>query len=120
MPAPAKFLQHRQSTNANTSRLTESLASLIRTLMMQFDPYRPELYYMRGPGPKSHAKNDPAAAVLDNIRGSRTRMNLAGWLGSRLHYLEETLADLALFPGLDQPRRKSNHQFAEAKLRDWR
>ena len=23
-----------------------------------FDPYRPELHYMRGPGPKWHAKHD--------------------------------------------------------------
>ena len=29
--------------------------SLARSL---FDPYRPELYYMRGPGPKWHAKHD--------------------------------------------------------------
>jgi hypothetical protein len=120
MPAPDKFLQYRQSTNANTSRLTERFTGLIRTLMMQFDPYRPELYYMRGPGPKWHAKNDPAAAALDNIRGSRTRMNVAGWLESCLRYPEETLAILALFTSFDQPRRKSYHQFAEAKLRNWR
>jgi len=25
-----------------------------------FDPYRPELHYMRGPGPKWHAKHDHA------------------------------------------------------------
>jgi hypothetical protein len=25
------------------------------------DPYRPELHYMRGPGPKWHAKHDHAA-----------------------------------------------------------
>lgn len=25
-----------------------------------FDPYRPERYYMRGPGPKWHAKHDCA------------------------------------------------------------
>jgi hypothetical protein len=24
-----------------------------------FDPYRPELHYMRGPGPKSRAKHRP-------------------------------------------------------------
>lgn len=24
-----------------------------------FDPYRPELHYMRGPGPKWHAKHGP-------------------------------------------------------------
>jgi hypothetical protein len=27
-----------------------------------FDPYRPELHYMRGPGPKWHAKHDPRRA----------------------------------------------------------
>jgi hypothetical protein len=27
-----------------------------------FDPYRPELHYMRGPGPKWRAKHAPAAA----------------------------------------------------------
>lgn len=27
-----------------------------------FDPYRPELYYMRGPGPKWRAKNNGAIA----------------------------------------------------------
>jgi hypothetical protein len=35
--------------------LAEFTHSLARSL---FDPYRPELYYMRGPGPKWHAKHD--------------------------------------------------------------
>jgi hypothetical protein len=35
--------------------LAEFAHSLARSL---FDPYRPELYYMRGPGPKWHAKHD--------------------------------------------------------------
>lgn len=30
--------------------------SLLRSL---FDPYRPERHYMRGPGPKWHAKHPP-------------------------------------------------------------
>jgi hypothetical protein len=40
----------------------EPLHSLARAL---FDPYRPELHYMRGPGPKWHAKYDrePVAVV---------------------------------------------------------
>jgi hypothetical protein len=38
--------------------LAEFVQSLARTL---FDPYRPELYYMRGPGPKWHAKHDRTA-----------------------------------------------------------
>ena len=28
-----------------------------RLIMIAFDPYRPELHYMRGPGPKWHAKH---------------------------------------------------------------
>jgi hypothetical protein len=35
------------------------LHGLLRDL---FDPYRPELHYMRGPGPKWHAKHDSIAA----------------------------------------------------------
>jgi hypothetical protein len=35
------------------------IADLLRTLAKAlFDPYRPELHYMRGPGPKWHAKHD--------------------------------------------------------------
>ena len=36
--------------------LAEALAELWRTLGHAFDSYRPELYYMRGPGPKWRAK----------------------------------------------------------------
>jgi len=37
------------------------IALALRSL---FDPYRPERHYMRGPGPKWHAKHDrPAASV---------------------------------------------------------
>ena len=38
-------------------RSARSLKDLARSL---FDPYRPELHYMRGPVPKWHAKHDPA------------------------------------------------------------
>jgi hypothetical protein len=38
------------------------LADLVRTLKAMLDPYRPELHYMRGPGPAWHAKHDPAPA----------------------------------------------------------
>jgi hypothetical protein len=37
------------------------LADLVRILKALLDPYRPELHYMRGPGPKWHAKHDPAS-----------------------------------------------------------
>ena len=48
---------------------TKDLADAIRTLM-QFDSYRPELHYMRGPGPKWHAKHDHVFGSLDRGIGS--------------------------------------------------
>jgi len=41
--------------------LAAELADILRQFKSLFDPYRPELYYMRGPGPKWHAKHRPAA-----------------------------------------------------------
>ena len=47
------------------------MTDAIRTLM-QFNSYRPELHYMRGPGPKWHARHDVALASFDGaIDGSR-------------------------------------------------
>ena len=41
--------------------LFDNLRSLWRALAEQpFDTYRPELHYMRGPGPKWRAKHMPA------------------------------------------------------------
>jgi len=40
--------------------LGNALAELRNIFKGLFDPYRPELYYMRGPGPKWHAKHDGA------------------------------------------------------------
>jgi hypothetical protein len=37
-------------------RLTALVEVWQRLLRMVSDPYRPELYYMRGPGPKWHAR----------------------------------------------------------------
>jgi hypothetical protein len=45
--------------------LLSNFAHPIRTLQILFDPYRPELHYMRGPGPKWHAKHDPAPAFAE-------------------------------------------------------
>jgi hypothetical protein len=39
-------------TKGHVSDLLHNLAKSL------FDPYRPELHYMRGPGPKWHAKHD--------------------------------------------------------------
>jgi hypothetical protein len=43
----------------NAPGLAADIAELCQTLAKAlFDPYRPELHYMRGPGPKWHAKHD--------------------------------------------------------------
>ena len=43
--------------------LAADIADLFHTLVKAvLDPYRPELHYMRGPGPKWHAKHRPALA----------------------------------------------------------
>ncbi len=48
--------------------LAADVVDLIRTLRSLLDPYRPELHYMRGPGPKWHAKHDPAPAAVEELR----------------------------------------------------
>ena len=35
----------------------DAISELWRTIGRAFDGYRPETYYMRGPGPKWHAKH---------------------------------------------------------------
>jgi hypothetical protein len=35
-----------------------------------FDPYRPELHYMRGPGPKWREKHQSATSAIDSEWGS--------------------------------------------------
>jgi hypothetical protein len=45
---------------------TDLLPGLLRNLV---DPYRPELHYMRGPGPKWHAKHDRPAADFGAMAG---------------------------------------------------
>jgi hypothetical protein len=46
--------------------LLADLGTLGRDLIKGvLDPYRPERHYMRGPGPKWHAKHSPAAAEHD-------------------------------------------------------
>ena len=42
------------------SGFTGNFAELMRSLRTLVDPYRPEQHYMRGPGPKWHAKHEPA------------------------------------------------------------
>ena len=38
-----------------------------------FDPYRPELHYMRGPGPKWHEKHDRMEVCEDPLPQSELR-----------------------------------------------
>ncbi len=59
------------SKNTNRSRLGKALAALWASLVSDlFNAYRPERHYMRGPGPKWHAKHarplaeEPAADWL--------------------------------------------------------
>jgi hypothetical protein len=44
-----------------TPRLARDFAELFGALRSLIDPYRPELHYMRGPGPKWRAKHAPVA-----------------------------------------------------------
>jgi hypothetical protein len=46
-----------QSSSATPARVSAAWQALTRAL---FDDYRPELHYMRGPGPKWHKKHDRA------------------------------------------------------------
>jgi hypothetical protein len=39
--------------------LRRVVAEFMRTMTGMFDSYRPELYYMRGPGPKWREKHPP-------------------------------------------------------------
>jgi len=49
-------------TGKQGPRFAAALAVLWRTFCRDaFDDYRPELHYMRGPGPKWHAKHGVAA-----------------------------------------------------------
>ena len=56
--------------------LTDSIRELAQTFARAFDPYRPELHYMRGPGPKWHAKwadhttQGPSPVDLHNMTGA--------------------------------------------------
>ena len=46
------------------SGLSADLAEFVQNLARSlFDPYRPEQHYMRGPGPKWHAKHDRAPGL---------------------------------------------------------
>jgi hypothetical protein len=47
---------------------TTAVRELQRTFSHAFNPYRPELYYMRGPGPACRAKAGPKASSGNTAR----------------------------------------------------
>ena len=47
---------------------TTAVRELQRTFSDAFNPYRPELYYMRGPGPACLAKAAPKASSTGSMR----------------------------------------------------
>ena len=66
------------ASHGKEPRILADIAEFVQNLARSlFDPYRPELYYMRGPGPKWHAKHDRASApyqpvpVLVRVRAKR-------------------------------------------------
>ena len=56
--------QPQTRSNDKAASLAAELAALGAALRSLFDPYRPERHYMRGPGPKWHARHDPAPALV--------------------------------------------------------
>jgi hypothetical protein len=64
--------RRRASGQPIKAHLSDLVHNLARSL---FDPYRPEQHYMRGPGPKWHAKHEghdlDGAAVLARVRVKR-------------------------------------------------
>jgi hypothetical protein len=47
-----------------TTEMTSDIAGVVRNLILDVrDCYRPELHYMRGPGPKWRAKHQPRLTV---------------------------------------------------------
>jgi hypothetical protein len=44
-------------TQVSTAKRHSGLTEFVRLFRSMIDPYRPELHYMRGPGPKWHAKH---------------------------------------------------------------
>ena len=58
--AASMFTARRQGQGL-LAEIADLLQNLAKAL---YDPYRPELHYMRGPGPKWHAKHDRVTSDL--------------------------------------------------------
>jgi hypothetical protein len=58
--------------------VTDSVRELMRTFAQPFDSYRPELHYMRGPGPKWRANRAVAAeSTASTARTAITALAIA-------------------------------------------
>ncbi len=60
----------RAGTTAETvTNVLADFGNLVHDLVRTwFDPYRPELHYMRGRGPKWHAKHDAFRPMAELVR----------------------------------------------------
>jgi hypothetical protein len=76
MAATTNINQRLERSSAIASRLIQNFADLM--LIMLFTSYRPELHYVRGPGPRWHAKNDQRGASLDGVLGDVKDENYIG------------------------------------------
>jgi hypothetical protein len=57
--------------------LAETVRDLQRTYGDAFNPYRPELHYMRGPGPAWHAKRTDATSTTPVVASAPARREIA-------------------------------------------
>jgi hypothetical protein len=59
---------HRARSPRKAPGVLAEIADLFRNLTKALiDPYRPELHYMRGPGPKWHAKHAPVRVSVSPV-----------------------------------------------------
>lgn len=69
----------RVTARRQTQGLAADLADVFQNLADGlFDSYRPELHYMRGPGPKWHAKYDRAPAASYEAMPALVRVRAKG------------------------------------------
>ena len=59
-----------------TAETISDIASIVHNLVMDVrDSYRPELHYMRGPGPKCRAKHHPLTKVRFEAGGAASGLS---------------------------------------------
>src|SRR5882724_120529 len=60
----ARTFTGRRQAAGRAAKIAGLFRGLVKALL---DPYRPELHYMRGPGPKWHAKHNPAGVATLSV-----------------------------------------------------